>query len=123
MVSFPTDLGIHDLVLAQAAHRSGATALRWEGDTFTYAVVADCSRKLAALLSVHGVAPDCVVALQLHRSLEQVAGVVGALRSCGAYLPLDSKWPLERRKFMVDDAPCAQLVAPAPHAAEFQGWF
>jgi non-ribosomal peptide synthetase component F len=78
---------------------------------------------LAALLSVHGVAPDCAVALQLHRSLEQVAGVVGALRSGGAYLPLDSKWPLERRKFMVDDAPCAQLVAQAPHAAEFQGLF
>ena len=68
-------------------------------------------------------APDGVVALQLHRSLEQVVGVYGVLLSGGAYLPLDPKWPLARRRFMVEDAACGWLVAQSAHAAEYAGWF
>ena len=77
----------------------------------TYAELHACAEAVAVWLLAHGVSPDCVVALQLHRSLEQVVGIVGVLRSGGAYLPLDPKWPLARRRFMVEDASCAQLVA------------
>ena len=76
-----------------------------------YSEMAEAAEKVAAWLRSHGVVPDCVVALQLHRSLEQVVGVVGALLSGGSYLPLDPKWPLERRRFMVEDVACKQLVA------------
>ena len=60
-------------------------------------------------------APDSVVALQLHRSFEQVVGVLGVLMSGTAYLPLDPEWPLERTKFMADDAACGQLVVQTLH--------
>jgi len=49
--------------------------------------------------------------------------VYGTLLSGGAYLPLDPKWPLERRRFMVGDAGCGWLVAQSEHALEFDGWF
>eukprot|EP00966_Prymnesium_polylepis_P122038 2821358-Prymnesium_polylepis.1 len=81
------------------------------------------AHKVATWLRAHGAAPDDVVALQLHRSLEQVVGIVGVLLSGAAFLPLDPKWPLERRRFMVEDASCAQLIAQSVHTAEFAGWF
>ena len=94
---------IHDLVAVQAAVTPAASALEWDNDTMTYAELIECASHLAVWLRRNGAAPDAVVALQLHRSLEQVVGVVGSLASGGAYLPLDAKWPLERRAFMIDD--------------------
>eukprot|EP00966_Prymnesium_polylepis_P179909 4165509-Prymnesium_polylepis.1 len=82
-----------------------------------------CAQKVATWLRAHGAAPDRVVALQLHRSLEQWVGILGVLLSGAAYLPLDPKWPLSRRQFLVEDASCAQLIAQSEHAAEFAGWF
>ena len=74
----------------------------------TYAELTSSAEAVAVWLMAQGVVPDIVVALQLHRSLEQVVGVVGVLRSGGAYLPLDPGWPLARRRFMEEDAGCAQ---------------
>ena len=64
-----------------------------------------------------------MVALQLDRSLEQVVGIVGVLRSGGAYLPLDPVWPLARRRFMVEDASCSHLVAQHVHVLSSTVWF
>ena len=120
---FPAELCVHDLVAAQAARSPDAVALEWRGDTMSYAELHASASRVAAWLAARGVAPDGVVALQLDRSLEQVVGVYGVLLSGGAYLPLDPKWPLERRRFMVEDAACGWLVAQSAHAAEFAGWF
>ena len=120
---FPAELCVHDLVAAQAARTPDAVALEWRGDTMSYAELHASAARVAAWLAARGVAPDGVVALQLHRSLEQVVGVYGVLLSGGAYLPLDPKWPLERRRFMVGDAACGWLVAQSAHAAEYAGWF
>ena len=89
----------------------------------TYAELGACGEQVGSWLRAHGVSSDCVVALQLDRSLEQVVGIVGVLRSGGAYLPLDPVWPLARRRFMVEDASCGHLVAQSKHAAEYGGWF
>ena len=120
---YPADLCIHDLVAAQAARHPDAIALEWQGDTMTYGELMECAGQVARWLQAHGVVPDGVVALQLDRSLEQVVGVVGVLLSGGAFLPLDAKWPLERRQFMMKDAECLQLVAQSVHVAELSGWF
>eukprot|EP00964_Phaeocystis_antarctica_P088389 scaffold56237_cov66-Phaeocystis_antarctica.AAC.1 len=120
---FPAELCVHELVAAQAARTPDAVALEWRGDTMSYAELHVSAARVAAWLAARGVAPDGVVALQLHRSLEQVVGVYGVLLSGGAYLPLDPKWPLARRRFMVVDAACGWLVAQSAHAAEYAEWF
>ena len=48
--------------------------------------------------------------------------MLGTLRSGGTYLPLDAKWPSERRRFMMEDAECEQLVAQTVHLIHF-AWF
>jgi non-ribosomal peptide synthetase component F len=120
---YPTDLCIHDLVERQVQRSPDSIALEWQGDTMTYAELWDAAGKVGAWLVAHGVGADCVAALQLARSLEQVVGVLGVLRSGGAYLPLDPKWPLERRRFMMEDASCGWLVGQAAHVKEHASWF
>ena len=119
--AYPTELCVHELVEAQAARAPSAVALEWQGATMTYSELVECSAGVAAWLRSHGVAPDCVVALQLHRSLEQVVGVLGVLVSGGAYLPLDSNWPSARSSRLSEDAGCAQLVAHDIHSVAFAG--
>ena len=72
---------------AQAARTPAGVALEWAGATLTYAALQGCACAVGAWLAAHGACADRVVALELHRSLEQVVGVVGSLASGGAYLP------------------------------------
>ena len=109
--TLPGGVCVHELVIMQATLTPNAFAVEWHGDRMTYAVLVKCSEGVAAWLFAHDAAPDRVVALQLHRSLEQVVGMLGVLLSGSAYLPLDPKWPAERRQFMTEDAECEQLVA------------
>ena len=109
--ALPTHECTHDLVAMQAMATPAAAALEWQDDTMTYAELLECAHKVAAWLRSNGVAPDCVVALQLHRSLEQIVGMLGTLLSASAYLPLEPKWPSDRLRFMMQDAESKQLVA------------
>ena len=74
----------------------------------TYEKLETCVKRVATWLCRHAVASGCTVALQLYRSHELAVGVLGALTSGGAYLPLDPQWPLQRRTFMVEDGACAR---------------
>ena len=103
------------------AARAPSTLSSGRASTFTYDAMlrsllawsADGWRSMA-----HARASGCVVALQLHRSLEQVVGIVGVLHSGGAYLPLDPQWPSERQCFMIGRCCaciCASLRKVWPH--------
>ena len=121
--SFPTGMCLHDLVKQQAQDTPNAIALEWEGAQMTFRGLTEGSRRVAHWLCAKHVAPDRVVALQLHRSLEQVVGILGVLTSGGAYLPLDPSLPVERRRFMVEDADCQHLLAQSLYLADFGNWF
>ena len=113
---------IHDIVHAQAMRTPNTTALDWQGNVMTYTQLAAAVRSIVSELWEQSVAPDVMIALGLQRSLEQIVGVVGVLSSGCAYLPLDLKWPAERRHFMMDDAACVQLVTASTLLREF-AWF
>ena len=120
--AFPCGICVHDLVAAQANRTQSAVAVEWQGVHTTYAELLRSTEGVGARLRAQCAAPDRVVGVQLHRSLEQVVGVVGVLMSGGAYLPLDPKWPMERRQFMLEDAECEQLVGQSMHVGAFS-WF
>ena len=94
-------------------------ALEWEGACMSKQALSDYSRRVASWLHTNAaVAPDHPVALQLHRSLEQVVGILGVLHSGAPYLPLDTEWPLERRLYMLKDAGCSSLLSQSMHVAD-----
>ncbi len=94
----------HALFAARAAARPDAPALRFEGETWSYAALNARANQLAHALRARGVGPGDLVAIRMERSPELIVALLGALKAGAAYLPLDPAYPPERLRFMLEDA-------------------
>jgi amino acid adenylation domain-containing protein/non-ribosomal peptide synthase protein (TIGR01720 family) len=115
---FPRDACAHHLFAAQAARTPDAVALRFEGQSLTYATLEARANQLAHHLRALGVRPDVPVALCVERSLETVVGILGILKSGGAWVPLDASQPVERLTYMLRDSAAPVLVTTEALADE-----
>jgi amino acid adenylation domain-containing protein len=93
---------------AAAATHGNAVAVIDGVRRCTYAELEQRSAHVAQALLEAGLQPGGVVALALDRSLAAIVAILGTLKAGGAYLPLDARLPLERRRFMLED--CAARV-------------
>ncbi|MCU0287485.1 MAG: amino acid adenylation domain-containing protein, partial [Acidobacteria bacterium] len=72
--------------------------------SLTYRQINEQAQRLAGLLIQKGVLADDIVALMAERSVEMIVGIMGILKSGGAYLPINSDYPRARINFMVKDS-------------------
>ncbi|MGY0235151.1 amino acid adenylation domain-containing protein [Longispora urticae] len=93
-----------DLFAAQVAGTPGAVALRWGGETVTYADLHARAGVLAGHLRAHGVVAEDVVAVALPRSPGQVVAVLGVLMAGATFLPVDPGYPAERIALLLADS-------------------
>ncbi|MDR0278078.1 MAG: amino acid adenylation domain-containing protein, partial [Paucimonas sp.] len=82
---FPGEQCIHQLIEAQAARSPQAVAVSFAGEQLTYAQLNSRANQLAHKLREQGVGPDVLVGLSIERSLDMLVGVLGILKSGGAY--------------------------------------
>ncbi|WP_420718389.1 amino acid adenylation domain-containing protein [Pyxidicoccus sp. MSG2] len=115
---FPRDACAHHLFEAQAARAPDAVAVRFEGQSLTYAALEARANQLAHHLRALGVRPDVPVALCVERSLETVVGILGILKAGGAWVPLDASQPVERLTYMLRDSAAPVLVTTEALADE-----
>jgi non-ribosomal peptide synthetase component F len=101
---YPRDRCLQELFEAQVEMRPESVALVFEETKLTYRELNQRANQLAHYLQELGVGPEVVVGLCLERSVEMTVGVLGILKAGGAYLPLDPQNPLERLRFMLEDA-------------------
>ncbi|MCU0288321.1 MAG: amino acid adenylation domain-containing protein, partial [Acidobacteria bacterium] len=81
-----------------------------------------CDR-LAGLLIDKGVLPEDIVGLMVERSFEMIIGLLGILKSGGAYLPLNPKNPNSRTQYMLKDSGAKLLVTTNDKEVEkMRGW-
>ena len=106
---FSTSNVVH-LFEQQVAHTPAATALNFEGQELSYAVLNAKANQLAHHLKKLGVGPEVPVGICLERSLELIIGIWGILKAGGAYVPLDPAYPAERLKFIQSDAAISILI-------------
>ncbi|MCU0288770.1 MAG: amino acid adenylation domain-containing protein, partial [Acidobacteria bacterium] len=78
--------------------------------SLTYRQLNEQSDRLAGLLIEKGIGPDIIVALMMERSVEMIAGILGILKSGGAYLPIDPEYPQERIEYMLKDSAARILL-------------
>jgi len=88
-----------------------AEALRFEGESLSYAELDRRTQGLAGALRDHGVGAESIVAVALPRSLELVIALVAILRAGGAYLPIDLDHPLARIEVILRNARPAVVLA------------
>ncbi len=111
---YPRGKCIHELFEAQVAKTPDALAVAFEDQQLTYKELNGQANQLAHYLRAQAVGPEVLVGLCVERSLELVIGILGILKSGGAYLPLDPSYPQARLAYMVADAN-AQVIVTQTH--------
>ena len=94
---------IHELFEQRAQSCPDAIAVSYKGQQLTYRELDARSSQLADYLRKQGTLPDDRIAICVERSLEMVIGLLGALKAGAAYVPLDSSYPAERLRYMIED--------------------
>ena len=108
---YPRDATIHELFEAQAARTPEATAFFSETGRVSYRDLNRRANQIARYLQSQGAGPESFVGVCLERSLEAVVGLLGALKTGAAFVPLDPAYPRDRLAFMIADAQIPLVVS------------
>ncbi|QKY12014.1 non-ribosomal peptide synthetase [Janthinobacterium lividum] len=109
-VAYPQQHLVHQLFARQAAAQPEAVALRFAGQSLSYAALNRRANQLAHALLARGVQRDARVAICSERSVEMVVAILAVLKAGAAYVPLDPAYPRERLAYMYADSAPALLL-------------
>ncbi|HIG0328519.1 TPA: amino acid adenylation domain-containing protein [Legionella pneumophila] len=108
--SYDYEKPIHQYFEEQVSKTPDEIAALFEGKSITYEELNRKANQLAHYLRSQGVKQDHLVGIALKRGLEMVIGILGILKSGGAYLPLDPNYPDERISYMLKDSKTNLLI-------------
>jgi len=100
----PSVSAIQHLFEQQARIRPEATALVFENRNIFYDELNRKANQLAHYLIQHGVQRETIVGISVERSPEMVIGLLGILKAGAVYLPIDSSYPKDRIRYIVEDS-------------------
>jgi amino acid adenylation domain-containing protein len=107
---YSRDVPLHRTFESQVNRSPEGTAFLSAGRKWSYRQLNDEANRLADLLVEKGVRPGSLVGVFLERSAEMVAALLSVLKAGAAYVPLDPAYPLERLRFLIDDASLCCIV-------------
>jgi amino acid adenylation domain-containing protein len=111
--------GVVEQFELQVARAPDAPALRFGGETLSYAEL-DCrANQIAHRLIDLGVGPESLIGISVARSFEQIIGVLGILKAGAAYVPLDPQLPEARLAYLLADSAVAHVLVHRPTAARY----
>ncbi|MFJ4474305.1 non-ribosomal peptide synthase/polyketide synthase [Streptomyces xanthochromogenes] len=110
-----------DLFAEQARRTPEAVAVQDGELMLTYSQLNARAAKLAATLLSDGLAPEGRVALLMDRSADLVVAQLAVLAAGGAYVPVDTRAPEERRRILLDAAGVTARLTAADVAAARTG--
>ncbi|MCX6246698.1 MAG: amino acid adenylation domain-containing protein [Bacteroidetes bacterium] len=108
---FPKPRFVKELFEEQAARTPAKTAVVYLGKTLTYDELNRKSNRLAHKLKSLGARPGAVIGILADRSPEMIIGVMAALKSGCAYVPIDAAYPGERIQYMLGDSRAFALLS------------
>ncbi|HZE90019.1 MAG TPA: condensation domain-containing protein, partial [Verrucomicrobiae bacterium] len=107
---------LHERLADRAREVPDAVAVAFRDERLTYRGLEDRIRIVSEGLRALGAVPGSLVAVCAGRSVEMVVGIVGALRSGSAYVPIDPAWPEARIAAVLEDARPAAVLATTASA-------
>ncbi|WP_139487923.1 non-ribosomal peptide synthetase [Brevibacillus dissolubilis] len=107
---YAKDKTIWQVFEEQAARTPDHVAVVFEGKQLTYRELNDRANQVARYLLEQGVERETIVGLMVDRSLEMIVGIMGILKSGAAYLPLDTEYPEDRIRYMLQDSGTKLLI-------------
>lgn len=109
---------MHQLFAEQVARTPDATALVFEGETFTYAELNAAANRAAHVLRDCGVGPGTLVGLHTRRSAQMLIGALAILKAGGAYVPMDPAFPADRLAYYLEDSAAPVVVTQSDLIAD-----
>ncbi|CAO3566634.1 unnamed protein product [Mortierella alpina] len=107
---YPSDRCVHQLFEDQAERRPDAAALLHGDRSMTYSMLSKCASYLACKLVALGVTPGDYVAILLDRSFELIISQLAVLKVEAAYVPIDTRAPVERQAYIMSDCGARILI-------------
>ncbi|RNA61469.1 amino acid adenylation domain-containing protein [Chryseobacterium nematophagum] len=109
-IEYDTTVTIHELFERQVEKTPDHIALVYEDVKLTYRELNDRSNQLAHYLLYNcKIQPNDLIPLCLERSEQILIGMLGVLKSGGAYVPMDPNYPMDRIEHILGDTK-ARLV-------------
>ncbi|WP_054981472.1 non-ribosomal peptide synthetase, partial [Pseudoalteromonas sp. P1-9] len=99
-----------ELFQKQASIYADNVAVRFGGETLTYAQLQRKVNSVAVYLTASGVKENTLVGVCLERSIDLVVALLGIMQSGAAYLPLDPDYPLARLHYMLTDSQVSHVI-------------
>ena len=106
----PEESSVHELFEQQVEKTPTAVAVEFEDTKLTYKELNDRANQLAHYLRTAGAGVDVLVGVCIERSAELVVALLGILKAGAAYLPLETEYPAERLRFILNDSAAPILV-------------
>ena len=106
----PIETTIQAAFEAQVARTPKATALVFEGESYSYEGLNARANALAARLQGLGVKPGTHVGVYIKRSADLLVGALAVLKAGGAYVPLDPAYPQDRIAHYLSDSQASVVL-------------
>ncbi|KAF9944934.1 hypothetical protein BGZ70_004206, partial [Mortierella alpina] len=109
-VPYPSDRCVHQLFEDQAKRTPDSVAVLHDDRSMTYQALDNCASQLARKLVGLGVRPGDYVAMLLDRSFELIIAQLAILKVGAAYVPIDTRAPVERQDYIMTDCGAKLLI-------------
>ncbi len=116
-VDYPTGKTVVDLFKEQVNLAPGSIAVVFGERKLSYKELDEKSDRLARVLNSRGVTEDSLVPLYLERGSDMVIALLGIMKAGAAYVPIDTEFPADRVRYMLDDTKANIIVSNAGGAA------
>ena len=107
---YPKDKAVHELFEFQVDKYPDNVIVVQNGQHITYNELNRKSNQLAHYLVSEGVRNGDLIAICEDRSVNMIIGMLGILKSGGAYIPLDPGYPSERLKYILKDSSTKRII-------------
>ncbi|MDJ0836657.1 MAG: amino acid adenylation domain-containing protein [Acidobacteriota bacterium] len=111
---------MHELFEEACVKTPAAVALMHGGQSLTYEELNRQANQLAHHLIELGVVPNQMVGVSFKRGFPMVAALLGILKAGGAYVPMDTFFPRDRVRFILENTR-AELLLTESSVAELFG--
>ncbi|WP_162033759.1 non-ribosomal peptide synthetase, partial [Chryseobacterium potabilaquae] len=111
MAEDDTSITIHESFERQVEKTPDHIALVYEDVRLTYKELNERSNQMAHyLLQNYQIQPDELIPLCLERSEHMLIGILGVLKSGGAYVPMDPSYPVDRIEHILGDTKARVVI-------------
>ncbi|MGH7835593.1 MAG: non-ribosomal peptide synthetase, partial [Candidatus Binatia bacterium] len=111
----------HEIFREQVRQQPQAAAVILEDQRLTYAELNRRANQLARYLGKRGVAPETRVIVYVERSFEMVIALLGILKAGAAYVPIDSKYPVDWLRYVLEKTAAPLLLTQRRLAESLPG--